>query len=108
MASTQETSINDSSNGQRTGSSESDTGAIKDAAMEAVSSVNTLYEVGQDFMEYQTKKRPYAVLGVAAGIGFVLGGGLGSRLGGILLSIGTRLMATQVLETSLSDRDLDR
>jgi hypothetical protein len=45
-------------------------------------------------------------LGVAAGIGFVLGGGLASRLGGTLLSVGARLVATRVLEelTSAENR----
>ncbi|HTM45492.1 MAG TPA: hypothetical protein VL137_11080 [Polyangiaceae bacterium] len=84
-----------------------DGNSIKEAAMEAASSVNSLYRVSHEFLEHQAKDRPYALLGAAAGIGFVLGGGLASRVAEILLSIGGRVLAAQVLETSWNNRAFD-
>jgi hypothetical protein len=104
----QDSSVREPSNGMRDISRDGDAAAIKEAAMEAASSVNTLYEVSQEFLAHQTKQRPYAVLGAAAGVGFILGGGLASRFARILLSIGGRVVATQVLEGSLDGRDLDQ
>lgn len=76
--------------------------AIKEAALEAASSVSSLYQTSHEFLERQTKERPYVVLGTAAGLGFILGGGLASRLAGVLLAAGGRLLASQVLENSLN------
>ena len=39
----------------------------------------------------QVEERPYTTLGVAAGVGFVLGGGLRSRLAAVLFGAATRL-----------------
>ena len=39
----------------------------------------------------QVTRRPYSTLGVAVGIGYVLGGGLSSRLTAMLLGAATRL-----------------
>lgn len=90
-------------NGARSAGAAADALAIKDAALEAVSSVGSFYQVSHDFLERQTKERPYAVLGTAAGLGFILGGGLASRLAGVLLAVGGRVLANQVLENSLND-----
>lgn len=43
------------------------------------------------YLTDQLKRRPYSTLGVAAGIGYVLGGGLRSRLTAVLLSTATRV-----------------
>jgi hypothetical protein len=82
---------------------QADATAIKDAALEAASSVNSLYQMSHDFLEQKTKTHPYAVLGTAAGIGFILGGGLASRVAVALLSVGGRVLANQILETSFED-----
>lgn len=94
-------------NGMRRAESAPDAVAIKEAALDAASSVGDLYHVSQEFLERQTQQRPYAVLGAAAGIGFVLGGGLASRFGGILLSIGGRVLASRITDNSTSDYDRD-
>ena len=65
-------------------------------------SLGDLYRAADSFASEQTRERPHVALGVAAGVGFVLGGGLASRLGGTLLSVGTRLVATRLLEEWLS------
>jgi hypothetical protein len=97
----QPSAIEQTANGAPTSGKSADTTAIKRAAVEAASSVNDLYQVSQGFMERQARERPYAVLGTAAGVGFILGGGLASRIAGILLAIGGRVLATQVLETQI-------
>jgi len=75
---------------------------LKDAWDDVSSSLGDLYRAADSFASEQTRTRPHVALGVAAGVGFVLGGGLASRLGGTLLSVGTRLVATRFLEEWLS------
>jgi len=82
-----------------------DAAAIKEAAIDAASSVNSLYHASHSLLERQAKERPYVVLGAAAGIGFILGGGLASRLAGILLAAGGRMLASQLVGASLNERD---
>jgi hypothetical protein len=43
------------------------------------------------YITEQVHRRPYSTLGVAAGVGFILGGGLRSRLTAVLLGAATRL-----------------
>jgi len=49
-------------------------------------------------LEEQARKRPYVVIGAAAGVGFVLGSLFGSRLGQMLLAVGVGYVAKNVLE----------
>jgi hypothetical protein len=55
----------------------------------------------------QVEERPYTTLGVAAGVGYVLGGGLRSRLTAVLLGAATRL-ATVLAVRELGARILPR
>jgi ElaB/YqjD/DUF883 family membrane-anchored ribosome-binding protein len=75
---------------------------LKDAWEDVSASLGDLYRAADSFASEQTRTRPHVALGVAAGVGFVLGGGLASRIGGTLLSVGTRLVATRFLEEWLS------
>ena len=43
------------------------------------------------YLTEQVRRRPYGTLGVAAGVGYVLGGGLSSRLTAVLLGTATRV-----------------
>jgi ElaB/YqjD/DUF883 family membrane-anchored ribosome-binding protein len=45
----------------------------------------------EGYLTAQVTRHPYGTLGVAAGIGYVLGGGLSSRLTAALLGTATRL-----------------
>jgi hypothetical protein len=59
-----------------------------------------LREVGRNLggqLDEQVRKRPYAVLGAAAGFGFVAGSILGSRLGQVLLAAGVGYAAKRLL-----------
>ena len=67
-----------------------------------------LREVGKNLggqVDDQVQKRPYVVIGAAAGAGFIAGSILGSRLGQILLATGVGYAAKQLLG---SDFGLER
>jgi hypothetical protein len=58
-------------------------------------------EVGRNLgtqIEEQVHKRPYVVVGAAAGIGFVAGSLFGSRLGQMLLAAGLGYVVKNLLE----------
>jgi hypothetical protein len=62
--------------------------------------MDRLREVGRNLgsqIDEQVRKRPYVVLGAAAGFGFVAGSVLGSRLGQMLLAVGVGYAAKRVL-----------
>lgn len=47
----------------------------------------------QEFLEKQIEDRPYTTLGVAVGVGYVLGGGLSARLPILALGVAARVAA---------------
>jgi hypothetical protein len=62
--------------------------------------VDRLREVGRNLagqLDEQVRKRPYVVLGAAAGFGFMAGSLLGSRLGQVMLAAGLGYAAKRVL-----------
>lgn len=70
---------------------------LRRAAEEVASSVEQLYRTGDAFLGKHAQERPYAVLGAAAGIGFVLGGGLAWRLAGTLVNVAGRMAVTHAV-----------
>jgi len=70
--------------------------------------VSRLREVGKNLgeqIEEQVQKRPYVVIGAAAGIGFVAGSLFGSRLGQMLLAAGLGYLAKHLVS---GDIDVER
>jgi DUF883 C-terminal glycine zipper region len=62
--------------------------------------VSRLREVGKNLgeqIEEQVQKRPYVVIGAAAGVGFVAGSLFGSRLGQMLLAAGLGYLAKHLV-----------
>lgn len=59
----------------------------------------------QRYLTAQVEQRPLTTLGVAAGVGYVLGGGLSARLTVVLLGAATRL-ATAVVAREIGNRVL--
>jgi hypothetical protein len=59
----------------------------------------------QRYLIKQVEQRPLRTLGMAAGVGYLLGGGLSSRLTVFLLGAGVRV-ATAVVARELADRIL--
>lgn len=65
--------------------------------------VARLREVGRNLATQvgdETRKRPYAAIGAAAGVGFVAGSLFGSRLGQVLLAAGLGYVARNFLDGS--------
>jgi len=75
---------------------------LRRAAEDVASSVEQLYRVGDAFVGRQAQDRPYVVLGAAAGVGFVLGGGLAWRMAGALMNMVGRIAVTHAVDTWLS------
>jgi hypothetical protein len=71
---------------------------VQEALEDVVSSIEGLYQAADTFLGHHARERPHVVLGAAAGIGFVLGGGLASRVGGFMLTVGGRLLMNRLLE----------
>lgn len=71
---------------------------ISDAWGGMTTSMSELYRATDAFATEQARERPYVFLGVAAGLGFIIGGGLASRLGVTILGIGSRLAASRLME----------
>jgi hypothetical protein len=59
---------------------------------------DTVHDV-EAALRAQMEQRPYAMLAAAAGVGYVLGGGLPSRLTSLLIGLGSRVL----LETAARD-----
>lgn len=51
----------------------------------------------QSLLRDQLERQPYATLAVAAGVGYVLGGGLPTALVRVLIGVGGRLAAERVI-----------
>jgi ElaB/YqjD/DUF883 family membrane-anchored ribosome-binding protein len=74
--------------------------------------MDRLREVGRNIgsqLEEQVQKRPYVVIGAAAGIGFVAGSLFGSRLGQMLLAAGIGYLVKNVVNGDIGvDRIQER
>ena len=55
-------------------------------------------------LEDEMRKRPYAVLGASAGVGFVLGSVLGSRFGQMIVAAGIGYFGKSLLERDVVER----
>ncbi|MCO5166368.1 MAG: hypothetical protein M9894_08390 [Planctomycetes bacterium] len=67
------------------------TAELKEEAQDLASSIKDISADVSVMLKEQLDQRPYAVLGVAAAFGYVIGGGLPSRITRAGLSIGLRL-----------------
>jgi hypothetical protein len=74
-----------------------DSSKVKEDVQALAGAVQTTRTSLQSFVQTQVEERPLAVLGTAAGIGFVLGGGLAPRVLRTLLTLGTRLAINAVI-----------
>jgi hypothetical protein len=76
--------------------------SIGQSAEHAVQSVGALYTALNDVALRQVQANTYATLGAAAALGFVLGGGLTSPIGRVLLRYSVRTFGPQVVNTLLN------
>ena len=72
---------------------------VQKAWNDATSALETLYDKASTKIQETVQERPYVALATAAGIGFVLGGGLGSVTGRFLLRTTAQLVVPGVLAT---------
>ena len=79
-----------------------DAAALAETADQAVQSVTTLYRQVQDTLQTQVERSPYVALGAAAGVGFILGGGLASPLGQLLVRSSLRAFGPPLLRAALN------
>lgn len=70
---------------------------VRDHARALTTSVQSTFDDVDRYVNRQMRKRPYTAIGVAAGVGFVLGGGLAPRLLSTMVSIGTRMAVDMLL-----------
>ena len=70
---------------------------VRDNADDLAESFNETLDDVKHFIRKQVGQRPYTALGVAASVGFILGGGLTVRVGSTLLGIGARVALNSVL-----------
>jgi ElaB/YqjD/DUF883 family membrane-anchored ribosome-binding protein len=70
---------------------------IQKAFTDASSAIETLYTQATAELQHQVKERPYVALAAAAGIGFVLGGGLRSVTGRFLLKTTAQMVVPGVV-----------
>lgn len=79
------------------------TADVKEEAQDLATSMAELTKEVSCVLKDQLEQRPYAVLGVAAAFGYVLGGGLPSRITrtglGIAARIGMGMLVRQVVES---------
>jgi hypothetical protein len=56
----------------------------------------------ESYLKDQLARRPYLTLAVAAGAGYVLGGGVPSRLTRLVVDVGVRLMAANLVQNAVA------
>jgi len=71
--------------------------AIQEAAKDLSGAAKTFRDVAKGYVAEQARERPYVLLGSAAAVGFVLGGGLASRITVSLLVVGARMFGGRIL-----------
>lgn len=78
---------------------------IQKAWSDASGAIEKLYSQASTTLQQQVQERPYVALAAAAGLGFVLGGGLRSVTGRFLLKTTAQLVVPGVLATLRGDED---
>jgi len=77
--------------------------SLTESADQAVQSLSALYTAVDGAVQRQVQSNPYATLGVAAGVGFVLGGGLASPMGQMLLRVSVRAFGPPLVNALLQN-----
>jgi hypothetical protein len=73
-------------------------GALGHALDDVLGSVGRLSHQVDGFLSRQAQQRPKLMLACAAGLGFVLGGGLAVRTGALLARVGGRLVLAHFMQ----------
>jgi hypothetical protein len=73
-------------------------GALGHAVDDVIDSVGRVASQTHGFLTRQAEQRPKLMLACAAGLGFVLGGGLAVRTGALLVRVGGRLVLAHFVQ----------
>jgi len=79
-----------------------DPASLTQTADQALQSLSTLYGAAESELGRRMQENPYATLAVAAGVGFVLGGGMRSSIGQVLLRLSVKTVAPPLVNLALS------
>jgi DUF883 C-terminal glycine zipper region len=74
---------------------------VTESADLAIQSVGSLYHALDTAVSKQVRENPYATLAAAAGVGFILGGGLRSPFGQLLVRAGVRAFGPPLVSAAL-------
>lgn len=75
--------------------------SLTQSAGQAVQSVSALYEAADSALQQQVDTNPYATLAAAAAVGFVLGGGMRSPIGQLLVRLSVRAFGPPLVNAAL-------
>jgi ElaB/YqjD/DUF883 family membrane-anchored ribosome-binding protein len=75
--------------------------SLTESADQAVKSVALLYNAVDGALARQVQASPYTVLGAAAAVGFVVGGGLRSPIGQLLLRLSVRTFGPPLVNAAM-------
>jgi len=76
--------------------------SLTQSADEAMQSVGKLYSALDSAVSQHVRENPYATLAAAAGVGFVLGGGMRSPIGQVLMRIGVRAFGPPLVSAAVN------
>lgn len=75
--------------------------SLTESADQAMRSVGNLYTALDAAVSKQVRDNPYATLAAAAGVGFVLGGGMRSPIGQVLLRLSVRAFGPPLISAAV-------
>jgi ElaB/YqjD/DUF883 family membrane-anchored ribosome-binding protein len=88
---------------RRVATPDAEAASLTQTADHALQSLSALYTAVDGAVQEQVQSNPYATLGVAAGVGFVLGGGLASPMGQMLLRVSVRAFGPPLVNALLQN-----
>lgn len=97
----EETNYGSGSNGKDVGALGAKTKQVSDDLGRARASTRAWFSAASDQAERLLAAKPYKVAAIAAGVGYVLGGGLASRITRAALLIGVQLVVRQLAAGAL-------
>jgi hypothetical protein len=74
---------------------------LAESADQALQSVGALYNAVDAIVSKSVRESPYVTLAAAAGVGFILGGGLRSPIGQVLVRVGVRAFGPPLVSAAL-------
>lgn len=77
---------------------------VQEAATRLFTSIGTFSRTADAFVTRQARERPYAMLGVVAAAGYVLGGGLPSRFTAVIGAAAGRLIVAHVMNSLTAEK----